>query len=247
MKTLISIMAHAEAEDVFWRHFGFWHAHKKQGADLLFWMPEDNAFKVPGEELMVSGKREHDGLESIKRFYTIFEHMAKLEGYDQYALFEYDSFVLGDLPIVSDRTFVLGNKFTENSSAWKSKQFMHPPIFIGSAAIKPLVHQMGRTSFREESGMWDRWFGLVCDRAKITTQSLFATSIFDSSLGFSRNTVEDDDLPDLRRAILHGATCIHGIKSEQALRIVNETRHIRHMQNQLEGLGYTVTLPKDWQ
>lgn len=215
MRTLISILAHAEAQETFERHFPYWKAHEAEGADLLFRFPANSAFVVPGHQSIALGKKEHDGLHSIANFYSIMDHMWNL-GYDRVGFLEYDSFCLGPLPSMGEFDLI-GNIFPDQiSEKFQGGMFVHPPFFVTRAGLAQLVNfGMKGLPFIAEGGFWDRWLGLAIKRAGLTCKSLI-----ESGEGYSQNTIPKESWPDLRKAILTGARCIHGVKDVETFKVV---------------------------
>lgn len=237
MTTLISIMAHGGAQAVFDRHLPIWKEHVKEGAELMVWSPMNDQVLASGIPQQAIVKAQHNGPDSIDRIRYILEFMAGT-GHDRYGFFEYDSFCLGPIPMF--KTDIAGNLFIDEtpSEQFKGGMFFHPPIFLTNSGMQRLAAETKQMPSTLEGSFWDRYLGLAVKRAGLTY-----TSFLETGQGFSQNTVEPVQYPDLRKAILHGARCLHGIKTPDCLKVVLRAWELRMEQNDLEEEGYTVTLP----
>lgn len=234
MKTLITIMAHAGAQDVFERHFPYWQEHVKEGAELLFIFPEGQAIRGIGHAYLEIGRAQHDGTQAILRFRSILEHISQLT-YDQFTFLEYDSFILGTLPI--NHHEFCGNLFFDSNPEWAGRSFIHPPFMVDNHALRRIVTEIKRMPLDIERGMWDRMLGLATERADILRKSWIQ-----SGYGYSQNTIHEAHFPDLHRAILKGGHAIHGVKDEACLKVIQNAWETRKQVDFLEKQGHSVTL-----
>lgn len=211
MKTHISIMAHAEAKDTFKRHFPYWSAQVPDvERDMLVWFPENSTFEIGGIQSMQICKKEHHGVEAIKRFRYMLEHLNGL-GYDRYIFHEYDSISLEPF---SDQSLgdIAGNFFEGgDTGGFNSPIYPHPPLVFSKTGLAKVVAE-----FRDmpwEKGVWDRWLGLIVHRSGMSWHSFLK-----AGTGFAFNTIHPEHFPLMHKAIMAGAVHLHGVKDEEALK-----------------------------
>ena len=234
MKTLITIMAHAAAEDTFTRHYPFWEAHEKEGAELLFIFPEGQAIRGLGKPSLEIGKAEHDGIQAMMRFRSVLMHLASLTEIERHVFLEYDSFILGPLPTLF--TSIAGNIFSENSPAWRGRSFIHPPFMVEANALRKVVAEFNKLPMGVENGMWDRALGLASEMANITRLSWI-----ENGYGYSQNTIHPEHFEACTQAILNGAHALHGVKDEACLKVITEAWKLRKNIDELELAGWKVS------
>jgi hypothetical protein len=233
MRTLVTIMAHKEAQEIFERHFPLWW---DLGHELLVVYPKRSRVLIP----MPRGKQErqvmqlevgepaHSGIESIVRFRTILEQMHGM-GFDRYAFFEYDALCFGPLPEM--RGDVAGNLFRDDSPnrGFIGTCFVHPPLMFTHKGLEMVVNMIRQMKLTDEKSVWDRFLGLCLERIGIerNVHNFLATGE-----GISRNTWEPAEYPELKKAVRSGVSMIHGLKSKEALAICMEGSRL--WQNKLE-------------
>jgi hypothetical protein len=242
MRTLITVMAHREAQDTFNRHFPFWW---NLGHDMLVACPERQGVALPemrggtGKRLLTTfnvGKAEHHGVQSILRFRAILEQMSGA-GYDRYAFFEYDALCLAnDLPpMFAD---VVGNVFTDSNteSGFVGGMFVHPPIMFTAPALEWLVKIMEtQMSLADEKSVWDRWIGLALKKSNLTVGDLIQ-----NGRGYSMNTIPPEKHEELFLAIRNGAVLVHGVKTPECLEVCKKGMALRASVEHVESNGGAV-------
>lgn len=225
MKTLITVMAHKEAQEIFDRHFQLWW---DLGHDVLVVFPQGKRVAMPeirGKhpntiQALEIARPAHTGVESIIRFRTILEHMNGC-GYDRYAFFEYDAICLGPLPEKCGD--IAGNVFTDDSPnrGFIGTSFVHPPLVFTAGGLAKVVEEMRGMGLADEKAVWDRWFGLCTERIGIPVYNFLKTGE-----GFADNTIHPPRFIDLRRAVLAGAKMLHGVKTPEALQVAREAHRL---------------------
>jgi hypothetical protein len=226
MKTLITIMAHREAQEIFTRHFPVWW---DLGHDLMIACPAQQSVALPeirrhGRHIQTLevGKAEHHGFQSIVRFRTILEIMNG-QGYDRYAFFEYDALCLGhDLP--EFKGDVAGNVFRDNSPdrGFEGTMFSHPPLVFTAAGLAKIVEVMTQLPLSAEKSVWDRWFGLAVEKSGLAIHNFL-----EHEQGFSANTIEKNQLDQLFRSIRGGVSMVHGVKSPECFQVCMAARALQ--------------------
>lgn len=218
--TLVLIMAHGEkyAEEALYRHFDEW---TKYGHDMILFTPGNKHLNCDGPQLSY-GLASHHDKKAIDRFKFLLRFLSKME-FGQFAIFEYDSFILNDrLPDVGT-SGLMGVKFSEpDVETWGSGMFIHPPFIVGRSALKALVKEANELHFDIENkaqGFWDRYLGILVERAgrDIAFQPLKWG--VDS---WSNNTIEDEHIPEVALAVKNGANWIHGCKSAKAYEAIKQ-------------------------
>lgn len=211
--TLAVVLAHGGAQDTFDRHLKYW---TDLPADLLIISPQDWPIRVPhGTQTaeLQTGRRAHNGPESIKRFRKILTTMYGL-GYHHYAFFEYDAICLQPAIMPKPDFSMVGNVFYDTSPGrrFEGTVFIHPPIFWPGDIMDHLMRVIGRYSDEQEHGFWDRWLGLICEKEGIPL-----TNAMDVGTGFAHNTIEPNHLPSAVEAARKGAYLFHGVKTPEVL------------------------------
>lgn len=220
MKNLTVIMVHGDkyAEEAFHRQFNEWTKH---GHNILLFTPGNKSLNSPLPQLSFGQASHHDN-HAIVRFIFLLRFLASMD-YGQYAIFEYDSFILTPrLPDVGP-SGLMGLKFDEgNVDLWGSSLFIHPPFIVGHSAMKRLVKEANELYYQLENkaqGFWDRYLGILVDRAgrDIAFQPLKWG--VDS---WSNNTIEEEHIPEVALAVKNGVNWIHGCKSAKAYHAIKE-------------------------
>ena len=233
MKTAIHILAHKAVQSTFARHFRHWEALVEKPDDITVWCPANARVDCPGIAIQAIGPAQHAGAEAIIRIVTILQHCRDVGGYDQVALFEYDSLCLGGkLPeFVEDFG---ANVFQEDypGKQFTANFFTHPPLVIKVAALSRLCDAFTGMRFSDEAGYWDRWLGVALERSKLSIYNFRH-----HTKGFSLNTIHPEHEKDLRELVLGGATMIHGIKSQAALDCALRARQLAFYREELQKEG----------
>lgn len=212
--TLIVLMCHGEkrAEEAFHRHIDEWAKH---GQQMLIFAPSDKPLNVDGPQLLFGYGSHHDQ-KAINRFKFLLTFLSTMD-YGQFAVFEYDSFILNPrLPDVGTSGF-MGTRFEEpDKDTWGSNLFIHPPFIVGRSALKALVKEATELNSDVEAkaqGFWDRYLGILVERAgwDIAFQPLKWG--VDS---WSNNTIEEEHISEVAEAVEKGVNWIHGCKSAKA-------------------------------
>lgn len=213
MNVRVTIMAHKDSQATFDRHAPYWADH---GWPVAVTCPIDSPVKTDFAKFPI-GHRCHHGPEAIRRFREILMWIWKV-GADWNLIYEYDSLCL--TPKVPEECFRLrglwANVFPNNDHKFRGSFYTHPPLLVDHGTLTDIVKHPLPDTF--ERGFWDRWLGLVCERAKIPVHHY-------ENLGFSRNTIESCHLVNGVAAVIEGAVMIHGIKTDEALRVLSDARY----------------------
>lgn len=208
MSTLITIMAHAEAQDTFNRHLPYWHNH---GCDILVMCPQDSVVKTL-HTVVAIGTKSHHGSGANRRFRNLIRLLSKTE-YDRFVIFEYDALCFGSQIPEFDNDSLWSNLFTDESNSFEGHHFLHPPLMASKAVITAFSEALEALPDNAERNFWDRAAGLACERSNIPMRGYGAR-------GFSKNTIEPHDIPAAVAARKAGASLFHGIKSLEVLRLL---------------------------
>lgn len=131
---------------------------------------------------------------------------------DWFALFEYDAICLS--PKLPDWLYVdgiWGNVHHEtNHSDFLGSRYLHPPLFLGRAALEKIVETGDKYPQHFERNYWDRWIGLICELGGVTIHGY-------GKYGFSHNTIEPEHIPGAVEAARFGCLLFHGIKTQECL------------------------------
>lgn len=224
MKTVITIMAHKEAQSTFDRHLPHWARMCGPKDDMLVAFPSNSKVMVPqGAQGLEVGLAAHTGVQSIIRMKTILEHLAGMNA-DRYVFFEYDSICLGkELPDLSTH-HVACPVFTDDGleRGFLGKMFCHPPIMFSGHGMQTVAKQWSLMSNDAEKSVWDRYFGRACELAGIQPFNMLA-----AGLAYSHNTIHPQHYESMEGAIRRGAVFIHGIKDEETLKRALRAREFR--------------------
>lgn len=220
-------MVHGDkyAEDAFYRHFNEWTKHEH---NILLFTPGNKSLNSPLPQLSFGQASHHDN-HAIERFIFLLRFLATMD-YGQYAIFEYDSFILNPrLPDVGP-SGLMGIKFGESDvKKWGSSMFIHPPFIVGHSAAKILVReadQLHKDVEAKAQGFWDRYLGILVERAgrDIAFQPLKWG--VDS---WSNNTIEEQHIPEVALAVKNGVNWIHGCKSAKAYEAIKRAYQERKL------------------
>lgn len=214
MKTLLTIMAHAEAQATFDRHLPYWQLQSEKDY-IMAMCPQDSVVRTDLSVLAIGGKCHH-GPASIMRFRKLLHFLTKTN-FDWHIIHEYDSISLPHPSIVNyvkpDSHFltIYSNLFTADQPEFKGHHFLHPPLSMSVEVLREIVNQSAFVPDEAEQGFWDRWLGYVCELAGVNMKGY-------GDAGFSRNTIEPHDMAAAVAARKAGAVMFHGVKSEQVLK-----------------------------
>lgn len=205
VRTLIAIHCHHGVEDVIERHEPFWRAH---GHDFVYLCPQDRP--ITNRPHLSAGFQGHAGPVSIDRFRRAWKLLEHLE-YDRYVIFEYDSLCIsGDLP--ETLSGLWGNRFENEDSRFKAKRYFHAPWILTLRTLSSLNAIMHVMPSNTEGGYFDRFLGYALETSKIPGNDLK-----EAGFGYSQNTIDERFYEGMQKAILNGATCLHGVKSKECL------------------------------
>lgn len=205
-------MAHAQAQATFDRHLPLWEAH---GCPILVYCPANSQVQTR-HPVLAYGKASHHDAEANRRFKFLLRHLER-SLYDKFVVFEYDSFCLTPQLPLNDPA-IAGNIFYDGEhlkNGFEGESFIHPPLMFEAFALQSLnevLQEMPDTACR---GFWDRLLGYATEKGSWWCRDFLADGI-----GFSRNTIETTDIPAVEKAVLAGATLIHGCKTEQCLKAI---------------------------
>lgn len=235
MKTYQVVMCHKAAKDTVLRHLPYWQA---QGTPVMIFCPVDGAVQMDGCEHLYWGRCEHHGAHSIARFRFLINHLKdRCAAYDRVVIWEYDSICLSpELPETRSDA-VTANAFynRDDNARFKEKMFTHPPLFIPLNLMGKLCDAMKFVSNDDEGSFWDRWFGYVCDLAKVEIVSLCEHT----KQGYSQNTIEREHEMTAVAASSRGVRVFHGVKTPEMLNVIRlASPWILHTGSRLKKVNY---------
>ncbi len=223
--TMIVLMCHGKARATFERHYSEWHKHN---CPILLFTPSNDPMPYPfssyypDKPRLTFGVASHHDKSAIMRFAFLLNFLSDID-FGQFAIFEYDSFILSErLPDVGT-SGLIGTKFDEpDCNTWGSHLFIHPPFIIGKSALRAIVKEAKELNSEIASraqGFWDRYLGILVERAgrNIAFQPLKWG--VDS---WSNNTIEEQHIPEVALAVKNGVNWIHGCKSAKAYQAIKE-------------------------
>lgn len=217
--TLIVCMAHGKASDTVWRHMKEWIKHD---CEILYFCPTDDPIKGLSPQFL-RGTASHHGDGAIRRFRLLLDFLSRMN-YEQFFITEYDSMFLGkELPKVF-AGHIQATYFSEpHPEVWGGSCFLHPPLLIHNSAMVSFsvaAKELAGSGIEAKAqGFWDRLLGIYC--------GVLGIPIIKNKWGvdsWSKNTIEDADIPEVVAAIENGAEWIHGIKTQKVYDAVCEAR-----------------------
>lgn len=215
--TLVCIMTHLQSQDLFDRHLGLWEAHC---CPLVVFCPADAVVNPRGHHVWAYGTRSHHDAMANRRFKEML-NMLTWTQFDSFWIFEGDALCLAPcLPFADNHLAVLGaNCFYDDrpDKPFEGSLFTHPPLYLSRAGLDAVLPHLNALPDEVNGGFWDRAYGLAIERAGITPFDFLK-----AGKGFARNTVELHDYKAAYEAAAAGAVMFHGIKSEQALRVIRQ-------------------------
>lgn len=218
--TMMVVMCHGDknAIECFHRHSDEWD---KFGFPTIVYAPRDKPLPNVGGQLLF-GKASHHDDEAISRFLFLLRFISRME-FGQFAIFEYDSFILNNrIPDVGP-SGLMGVMFHEpDRVTWGSGMFIHPPFIVGRSAAKALVKEADQLHTDIEAkaqGFWDRYLGILVERA---SRDIAFQPLEWGKDSWSNNTIEDEHIAEVCDAVERGVNWIHGCKSEKAYQAIKE-------------------------
>lgn len=209
MNKLIVIMGHGKAQSVFDRHVPLWC---ENDSPTLVFCPGDDVVKTHWPVLSIGTSSHHDE-NANRRFKRLLQFMEKLS-FDEFVIFEYDSFCLSNSIPESPCGKISGNYWKNNDpDRFKGSHWLHMPLAFSKDILERINKAAQGIPDSAEEGFMDRWLGLVCDVAGIQPAGW-------GKDGFSRNTIEPWDIPEAVAARKAGAFLFHGVKTEAALKAI---------------------------
>lgn len=235
MRSLVVVMVHKEAQEVYDRHLRFWEANSP---DIVCFCPEDSIVNPHGHRIWAYGQRGHHNVWGNRRFKECI-NMAWNTTYQRVCVFEYDAicvqqnipvFFEWDLRQVTDglgvglasrkdfsHPYLAANVFRDNrpDRGFIGTTFTHPPLIFsrqGLDVIRPLLNALPDDA---ESFFWDRTLGLALENGGIEPFDLMK-----AGLGYAQNTIEVQHYASAHEAACKGAIFWHGVKSEGALEVI---------------------------
>ena len=205
MKCLIVVMAHAAAQSTFNRHLRFWESH---GQDIVVFSPQDAVVRTKHPVIAWGTASHHDAMAN-ERFFRMLEIISRMN-YDRFCINEYDSLCFSpEIPYTEDG-YLWANSWKNEDPSFSGEWYFHPPLIMCNRVLKRIVQACKDVPFSSEKGFWDRYLGIVVQKYGIG----FGTY---NEQGFSRNTIEIQDLPAAMNARRNGAVLFHGIKDASTL------------------------------
>jgi hypothetical protein len=210
--TLVLVQAFAPYRDMVIRHLPYWQNHQCR---VVISSPRDSFCDVPGVECVAHGVDEHAGIKSLDRWKEIMRWLA---GQDHafFLMHESDSICLtGEIPLryyqQSDTFF--SNEAEDNKVPPDQKVFCVAPWFFSYAVLRRFNQALEKVAYRAPYH-GDRWVGQVLEEGGIRHQS-FSPGITCGTLG-----LHSRDLKQVCEAVRRGVTMVHGIKTEEVLRVL---------------------------
>jgi hypothetical protein len=204
--TLLIIMAHKEGQATFDRHCVHWAYHR---AEILVFCPRNSIVQTSWPVLAIGTASHHDAMANW-RFRQLFEVLERTI-YDNFFLLEYDAICFHpELPL--SYCGQINANLWQNTEPlrFKGSTYLHPPLAFSKDILKRINKAARTVPDSESEGFWDRQLGLWCDIAKVPPAGW-------NERGFSRNTIQDSDIPSAVTARKAGAFLFHGIKTLNVL------------------------------
>ena len=175
MKTLLSIMAHAEASDAVARHWKYW---KQSGCDILGLSPLDAPCRWP-EKIPTHnfGNRGREGVNIIERFIDAFLTLGYCdqEGFDQIILIEYDVVTFGKLNLREYPPVQIACERGHNTDAkFQAATYCLPPVIMTPTVMMEIGGEMKRMARKGqiEHGCADRMIGLAVQHLGLVAEQV---------------------------------------------------------------------------
>jgi hypothetical protein len=213
LNAICCVMAHGDlgAQLAFDRHLPFWRNH---GCQIYVVSPTNSPVRTGLHQIPV-GPRQHHGSAANARMRRVLFTLLDMPA-EWYIIHEYDSLCLMEVPgLVWERPVLWANVFPNDDPSFEGKIFFHPPLIMPRATLRAICSASANVRDAAEHGFWDRWLGLVCERAGIPFEGYGPN-------GYSQNTIANHHLPEAIKAVRAGARMIHGIKSPSVLDALDE-------------------------
>lgn len=212
MRTITVISAHGQGIAAFKRHAKFWQHYDQK----IIVSPENDELpwqEWPAWHRFTCGNAEHNGRESWKRFQSIMSAL-KSTVWDWCVMHEYDSFCLD--PKLPEHPGFYGVLWeNKESPKFMASRYANPPWTFDRESFVRMASIAETYPGIYENGEADRYWSALAQMASVPILA------YDPP-GFSRGTIDERSIKALRKAIHGGAYAIHGVKSEWALRAVEE-------------------------
>ena len=197
--------------------------YRENTDNLMIISPTDSPCILPNTDCETYEESNMFGKPMLKRQLFGMKRALDIKS-DYYVFIEYDGIMLSR-PV--ERDIIQANTFYDSSMVFSSVYYHHFPWIFPRKVLEEFCERVSLEPFNK--GFVDRWLAVQLD---IMNMKVF--HLLESSEGFSRNTIEPQDIQQLIKAVSHGAYAIHGIKTEAVLDIVKENRKMYLKRNDLE-------------
>lgn len=213
---LCLVMAHGAAAACVERHLPLW---QRAAGEVVVFSPWDDPL-LPRDGTVVThhhGISSRYGEENNHRTREALRY-ALCRSKSLTLLCEYDAVVWDQIPEAARPPAggLSAARFTEPREwagiRFAGSQYLHFPILIDRAALRPLVTQLDRLAPDAEGGYADRLIGFAAGLARLPVNDLLA-----KGLSFTRDTIEGGAVGRCRAAVAAGARFSHGIKTARTL------------------------------
>jgi hypothetical protein len=203
-------MAHGGADDVTNRHLKYW----QRDGDVVFLSPVNDPVGVSDGIQWCVGVAGHAIEDANGRVLAAINGFLK-SGYDRLAFYEYDSFSLRPIPwhLFPEALCCPAFSDTRAERGFVGTRFTHPPLFMSRRIASHLAFAMQELGTNCENFFWDRYVGLATERHQIPVFNLL-----DNGMAYARNPIEGEHIAAAAKCIEDGGFCVHGIKTEAALK-----------------------------
>jgi len=224
------VFAYGGAKETVRRHLPIWKAHTD---DLLLVSPSDAPCVIDGVNCLTFSKSQRYGPHSLER--QLFGMKAAL-GYDSdfYVFLEYDAIMLQRpraRPIVQGNLFNQHLFYNNDDRVWQGVCFMHYPWVFPADKLKNFVNTVELSvfpahQFRDSNdGQYERTYcqdvwmvqKLLTHGFEIHNLSGYDSREIEIGEGFSRHTIDKNNIELALLKARNGAYALHGIKDEETL------------------------------
>lgn len=176
---------------------------ERHDVPILVITPEDDPLKTEHEQVSM-GFASHSGEFAWRRLRLLLKEMASRDDVEHFALLEYDSFFLTKkIPMTVG---LCGLVQTSHDADFFALKFPNPPWTMDDLTVKRFHASAEGNLICKERGFADRYWAAL---AEITDTAMLD---YDPP-GFTRNTIEEKDLPMVNRHLGAGAFAFHGVKT----------------------------------
>jgi len=207
--TLIVINAWAGAQDTLERHLPHWLAVPE--ADLLVACPAGSLVMV-NAPVVAMGPQAHSGAAAMNRYLLLLDFLRRT-GYERFWLTDYDSICLAPLPTPAQPCG--GSIFWGPHQGYDAVHILHPPVYLHRTTLEFVCDNP--LPLADQGGFFDRWLGRLCETNNIPMADWRALG-----WGFSRNTIEGEDVQLACAAASRGCFLFHGVKSREVFEKIKE-------------------------